>query len=81
MFGPIKRMFGLETRSAIDVGALYAGFFQFGSGAYSWQQSPVILVSSLSVLDNAGALLTESRRRRARRRCSCRTAAWSSPAC
>ena len=44
------------------MGALYHGFFQFGSGAYSWQQSPAILVSSLSVLDNAGALLTEARR-------------------
>ena len=38
------------------------GFFQFGGGAYAWQQSPAILVSSLSVLDNAGALITESRR-------------------
>ena len=63
MFGFINRMRGLETRSAeIDVGALYAGFFQFGSGAYSWQQSPAILVSSLSVQDNQGALLNESRR-------------------
>ena len=44
------------------MGALYQSFFQFGSGAYSWQQSPAILVSALSVLDNAGALLTESRR-------------------
>ena len=63
MFGFINRLRGLETRSAeIDVGALYAGFFQFGGGSYGWQQSPAILVSSLSVLDNAGALLTESRR-------------------
>ena len=37
-------------------------YFQFGSGAYNWQQSPAILVSSLSVQDNAGALLNESRR-------------------
>ena len=63
MFGLFNRLRGTETRSAeIDVGALYAGFFQFGSGAYSWQQSPAILVSALSVLDNAGALLNESRR-------------------
>ena len=64
MFGFFKRHHRApETRSSqIDVGALYASFFQFGSGSYSWQQSPAILVSSLSVLDNAGALLTESRR-------------------
>ena len=63
MFGFLNRFRGLETRSAeIDVGALYAGFFQFGGGAYNWQQSPAILVSSLSVQDNQGALLNESRR-------------------
>ena len=63
MFGLFPRRKPSETRAAeIDVGALYASFFQFGSGAYSWQQSPAILVSSLSVLDNAGALITESRR-------------------
>ena len=63
MFGSFFRQRAPETRSAeIDVGALYASFFQFGGGAYNWQQSPAILVSSLSVLDNAGALLTESRR-------------------
>lgn len=63
MFGLFKSSRGLETRSAeIDVGSLYASFFQFGSGSYNWQQSPAILVSSLSVQDNAGALLNESRR-------------------
>ena len=63
MFGQFFRRQPFETRAAeIDVGALYASFFQFGSGAYAWQQSPAILVSALSVLDNAGALLTESRR-------------------
>ena len=63
MFGFFNRLRGVETRSAeIDVGALYAGFFQFGGGAYNWQQSPAILVSSLSVQDNQGALLNESRR-------------------
>ena len=63
MFGFFNRLRGLETRSAeIDVGSLYASFFQFGSGAYNWQQSPAILVSSLSVQDNQGALLNESRR-------------------
>ena len=63
MFGLFNRRQDPETRaSEIDVGSLYASFFQFGGGAYAWQQSPAILVSSLSVLDNAGALLTESRR-------------------
>ena len=63
MFGQFFRRQPFETRVAeIDVGALYASFFQFGSGAYAWQQSPAILVSALSILDNAGALLTESRR-------------------
>ena len=63
MFGLFPRRKPSETRAAeVDVGALYASFFQFGSGAYSWQQSPAILVSSLSVLDNQGALITESRR-------------------
>ena len=63
MFGLSPRRKPSETRAAeIDVGALYASFFQFGSGAYSWQQSPAILVSSLFVLDNQGALITESRR-------------------
>ena len=62
MFGLFnRRMRDVETRSSvIDVGALYAGLYQ--GGAYGWQQSPAILVSSLSVLDNQGALLTESRR-------------------
>ena len=46
----------------IDLGSLYAQAFSFTGGAYGWQQSPAILVSALSVLDNAGALLTESRR-------------------
>ena len=63
MFGFFNRLRGLETRSAeIDVGSLYQSFFQFGRGAYSWQQSPAILVSSLSIQDNQGALLNESRR-------------------
>ena len=63
MFGLFNRLRGLETRSAeIDVGSLYASFFALGGGAYHWQQSPAILVSSLSVLDNQGALLNESRR-------------------
>ena len=63
MFGFLNRLRGPETRSSeIDVGSLYQSFFQFGGGAYSFAQSPAILVSSLSVLDNAGALLTESRR-------------------
>ena len=63
MFGFFNRQRGVETRSSvIDVGALYSSFFQFGSGAYSWQRSPAILVSSLSIADNQGALLTESRR-------------------
>ena len=63
MFGFLNRLRAPETRSAeIDVGSLYASFFQFGGGSYSFAQSPAILVSSLSVLNNAGAVLTESRR-------------------
>ena len=63
MFGFLNRLRGTETRSSeIDVGSLYASFFQFGGGSYSWAQSPAILVSSLSVLDNSGAILTQSRR-------------------
>ena len=46
----------------IDVGSLYASVFGLAGGAYNFAQSPAILVSSLAVLDNAGALLTESRR-------------------
>ena len=63
MFGFFNRLRGIETRSdQLDVGAVYAAAFQFSGGAYGWQQSPAILVSSLGVLDNSGALLTESRR-------------------
>ena len=63
MFGLFNRLRGLETRSAeIDVGSLYASFFALGGGAYHWQQSPAILVSSLSIQDNQGAVLNESRR-------------------
>ena len=63
MFGFLNRLRGPETRSAeIDLGALYQSVFAFGGGSYSFAQSPAILVSSLSVFDNAGALLTESRR-------------------
>ena len=63
MFGFLNRLRGPETRSAeIDLGALYQSAFAFGGGSYSFAQSPAILASSLSVLDNAGALLTESRR-------------------
>ena len=63
MFGFLNRRRGIETRSAqLDLGALYASVFQLGGGAYAFAQSPAILVSSLAVLDNAGALLNESRR-------------------
>ena len=63
MFGLFNRSGKTESRAAeVDIGALYASFFQFGSGSYAWQQSPAILVSALSILDNQGALLTESRR-------------------
>ena len=63
MFGFLNRLRGIEPRSAeVDLGALYQSVFAFGGGAYAWAQSPAILASSLSVLDNAGALLTESRR-------------------
>ena len=63
MFGFLNRLRGPETRSAeIDLGALYQSVFAFSGGSYSWAQSPAILVSSLGVLDNGGALLTQSRR-------------------
>ena len=63
MFGFLNRLRGPETRSAeLDLGALYASFFQTGGGGYGSALSPAILVSSLGVLDNSGALLTESRR-------------------
>ena len=63
MFGFLDRLRGIEPRSAeIDLGALYQSVFAFGGGGYSFAQSPAILVSSLGVLDNSGALLTESRR-------------------
>ena len=63
MFGFLNRLRGIETRSdQLDVGAVYAAAFQFSGGSYGWQQSPAILVSSLGVLDNSGALLNESRR-------------------
>ena len=63
MFGLLNRLRGTETRSAeIDLGTLYQSVFAFGGGSSSIAQSPAILVSSLGVLDNSGALLTESRR-------------------
>ena len=63
MFGFLNRLRGPETRSAqLDLGSLYASIFQSGGGAFSFSQSPAILVSSLGVLDNSGALLNESRR-------------------
>ena len=52
-----------ESRAAeLDVGSLFAQFFAFGASSYSWQQSPAVIASSLSVPDGAGALLTEARR-------------------
>ena len=63
MFGFLNRLRGTETRSAeIDLGALYQSVFAFGGGSSSIARSPAILVSSLGVLDNSGALLTDSRR-------------------
>ena len=63
MFGFLNRLRGPETRSAeIDVGSLYASVFGLAGGAYNFAQSPAILVASLSIQDNQGALLTESRR-------------------
>ena len=63
MFGWLRPR-AAETRSAeIDLGALYASFFQFGTGAYSLATEPGrFWFPNLSVLDNAGALLTEARR-------------------
>ena len=63
MFGLFNRLRGHETRSAeIDLGSLYASLFQTGGGGYGSALSPALLVSSLGVLDNSGALITESRR-------------------
>ena len=63
MFGFLNRLRGTETRSSeIDLGALFQSVFAFGGGSSSIARSPAILVSSLGVQDNAGALLTESRR-------------------
>ena len=62
MFGLFSRQ-RVETRSAdVDLGSLYAAIFGLSGGGYSWAQSPAILVASLAVLNNGGALLTESRR-------------------
>ena len=41
---------------------MFQAAYQFTGTSYSWTTSPALLVSSLSVLDNAGALITESRR-------------------
>ena len=63
MFGFLDRLRGIEPRSAeVDLGALYQSVFQFGGGDYSFARSPAILVASLGVMDNAGALVNESRR-------------------
>ena len=63
MFGIFSRAGKAESRAAeVDVGSLYAQFFAFGASSYSWQQSPAVIASSLSVPDGAGALLTEARR-------------------
>ncbi len=64
MRGFLNRLRGTETRSGeIDLGQLFAGIYQFaGGGSYGWSRSPAILVSALSIADNAGALLVESRR-------------------
>ena len=51
-----------EVRSGqIDLGALYQSVF-FGGQGNSWSRSPAVLVASLSIQDNQGALLLESRR-------------------
>ena len=61
MFGLFKK--STENRSGrVDIGELYSAFFGFGGTSYSWQVSPAVLASSLSVPDGLGSLLTESRR-------------------
>lgn len=60
MFGLFKK--SVEHRSRVDIGELYSAFFGFGGTSYSWQVSPAVLASALSVPDGLGSLLTESRR-------------------
>ena len=60
MFGLGKK--SVEHRSRIDIGGLFSAFLGFGGTSYSWQVSPAVLASSLSVPDGLGSLLTESRR-------------------
>ena len=60
-------LFGLrigrsENRSAdLDVGRVYASFFQFGSTQYSWQVSPAVLAGNVTQ-DGEQSLIEHSRR-------------------
>ena len=51
-----------EDRSAdLDVGRVYASFFQFGSSQYSWQVSPAVLAGNITQ-DGEQSLIEHSRR-------------------
>ena len=60
-------LFGLrigrtENRSVdLDVGRVYASFFQFGSSQYSWQVSPAVLAGNVTQ-DGEQSLIEHSRR-------------------
>ena len=60
-------LFGLrigrtENRSVdLDVGRVYASFFQFGSSQYSWQVSPAVLAGNITQ-DGEQSLIEHSRR-------------------
>ena len=60
-------LFGLrigrtENRSVdLDVGRVYASFFQFGASQYSWQVSPAVLAGNISQ-DGEQSLIEHSRR-------------------
>ena len=51
-----------EDRSAdLDVGRVYASFFQFGASQYSWQVSPAVLAGNVTQ-DGEQSLIEHSRR-------------------
>ena len=51
-----------EDRSAsLDVGRVYASFFQFGASQYSWQVSPAVLAGNITQ-DGEQSLIEHSRR-------------------
>lgn len=70
------RTSALEARSTdIDVGRVYASFFQFGASQYAWQVSPAVLAGSIaqdgeqSLIEHSRRLSRQSPLLRAYRRC------------